>query len=159
MDDPQALLILNGVPHHLSKVLQNARIAPTVEIKIEDINALPHCGGPAESLVRHQPETVAGTEREIVFFKQNGGYTILTGRKKFEQQAQGVVKGKLLSTPMLKKCRVEEAPGEVEQREQALEVDRLRDQRSRFEDRSYRGVRIEIPRRYYTDANKRLSNA
>lgn len=153
----KALLLLNGVPHRLSAVLANARQAPVVSIAVTEINPLPHCGGPADSLVEHRPATPEATEREIVFFKQQGGYTVLLGRKKFDEmltkpvteaqakakaQTSMVIQGRLLSTPMLKKCRLDN-----EQEAQSLQADYQRDTRTSFQDRSYQGNRIDLPRR------------
>lgn len=168
MDDSnQALLFLNRVPHRLSAVLQNAKQAPVVTIKVTELHALPHCGGPAESLVEHRPETPEATERELVFYKQNGGYTLLLGRKKFE--AEGLVKvdeatakklkdspreirGRLLSTPALKKCRVEYPLANPEGRMDP--VDSLdRGARTYRRDSDYQGNRMEIPQQRSWDSN------
>lgn len=178
MNDTSALLLLNGVPHRLSAVLANARLAPMISVKIEDIHALPHCGGPADSLIEHRPETPEATEREIVFFKQNGGFTILLGRKKFEESVKpvdeatakklrarpGEVRGRLLSTPALKKCRLENEP-QPEPMEPIRTLDR--GARTYSRDDSYQGNRmnfaadIRAPRRPLgegpNDINKRFS--
>lgn len=116
------LLILNGVRHDFDLVKTAAASAPIITISVSDLHALPHCGGPAESLVEHRPETVEATERELVFFKQGAGYTVLMGRKKLEadltrpvdettaakrREAPTEIRGRLISTPALKRCRVE----------------------------------------------------
>lgn len=165
-DQSPALLLLNGVPHRLSMVLAQAKIAPQVTIKIADLHALPHCGGPAESLIEHQPETPEATERELVFYKQGTGYTLLLGRKKFEAAADkhgSELKGRLISTPSLKKCRVEnkfEEPAPIQTRP-AWE-DRPR---PGYQDRGYQGNRmnfdadIRAPRRPIEPASPRFGGA
>lgn len=144
MDDPKTLLILNGVPHLLSSVLLNAKIAPAVTIEAEKIHPLQ--APTPETRVRHLPETVEASEREVIFFKQNTGYTVLTGRKKVEEElARGSkqVRGRLLSTPMLKKCRHEERP--PVQMEPVRTLDR--GARTYHRDDSYRGNRLDLPHR------------
>lgn len=158
MDDTaQPLLLLNHMPHRLTMVLAQLRLAPQIEVDLQDINALPHCGGPAQSLVEYRPMTAESAEQEIVFFKQNGGYTILLGRKKFEAEGSGKVteaearqrretprkiRGRLLSTPALKKCRLE-----LEEPTQPMEDSRPLDRGARtyHRDSSYQGNRLELP--------------
>lgn len=159
MDDlSKNLILLNGVPHSLVRVLANAKMAPVISINIDDLHALPHCGGPAESSVEFRPAQAApGVEQELVFFKQNGGYTLLLGRAKFEESGRTKVseeqardklkgpqmlRGRLLSTMALKKCRLEnEEPAPA----QAFVQDFQRDNRTAFEDRSYQGNRMQLP--------------
>lgn len=151
------VLLLNRVPHELSMILMQAKMAPIVTVRITDVHPLPHCGGPAESLVEHRPVTPEATEGELVLFRQNGGYTILLGRQKWEALASkpvdeatgkkrreepGFLKGRLLSTPALKKCRVVVQAAEPMEEVRPLD----RGARTYHRDDSYQGNRPRVVR-------------
>lgn len=141
------VLLLNKVPHQLNAVISNAGSGPMIEAKLVEINpmhgkdCLPH----HSVELRHvRSDTVV---KEPVFFKQDGKYTVLLGMG-FVYQAQEkgavTVRGRLLSTPMLKKCRVEIEP--VQHAEESRPLDR--GARTYHRDDSYQGNRPRLqPRR------------
>ena len=149
MDDAnQPVLLLNRVPHELSMLLAQVKMAPQITVESKDIHPLPAFGGPAESLVEHRPETPEVLAGEIVLFKQNSGYTVLLGRSKVDAlmaHHSGVkfgIQARLISTPALKKCRVQVQPREPMETLRSLD----RGARTYHRDDSYQGNRLQIQR-------------
>lgn len=114
MNDTKPLsnvLVLNGARYRLEEVLQQAKLAPIVTIKAEDINPfddkqLPEC------IVSYEPSVPQMELNGVLFYKQLGKYTVLSGRKHIELAKttpgyKGEHIGRLLSTPVLKKARVQ----------------------------------------------------
>jgi len=115
-DHHKTLLLLNSVPHHLDAVLRSIHGAPTIEIDLATVNvsegpkANPeHVVVLRDAVLAKSPDYSALHKGQVVVFKQHGGFTVLLGKDRVaEYRAQGStkIKGKLLSTPVLKKCRV-----------------------------------------------------
>ena len=121
-DHYKTLLLLNSVPHFLDAVLRSIHAAPMIEIDLATVNVSEGPKANPEHAVafRHmalakQPDYSDLHKGQVVVFKQHGGFTVLLGKDKVaEYRAQGStkIKGKLLSTPALKKCRFVEATPE-----------------------------------------------
>jgi hypothetical protein len=115
-DHHKTLLLLNSVPHFLDAVLRSIHGAPTIEIDLATVNVSEGSKANPEHVVEFRdavlakaPDYSALHKGQVVVFKQHGGFTVLLGKDKIaEYRAQGStkIKGKLLSTPALKKCRV-----------------------------------------------------
>jgi hypothetical protein len=114
MDDKlKTLLILNGVPHFLDAVLRSVGASPTVEVDPSTINLSEGPNVNPEHVVVLRPAVTDYDDKQIVFFKQHGGFTVLLGKDKvahYKAAGAKIIKGKLLSTPVLKKSRVPEVP-------------------------------------------------
>ncbi|MNU19614.1 hypothetical protein D3C71_78450 [compost metagenome] len=119
-DHYKTLLLLNSVPHRLDAVLRSIHGAPTIEIDLATVNVSEgpkvnpeHVVVLRDAVLAKAPDYSALHKGQVVVFKQHGGFTVLLGKDKVaEYRAQGLtkIKGKLLSTPVLKKCRVPEEP-------------------------------------------------
>lgn len=98
------LLILNGVEYRLALVKQNAKAGPEIAVTADEVND--------QDQVEHQaiirPASPDVDNGPVVFFKQNGKYTVLTGMSNFASNAINngkPVKGRLLSKMALKNCK------------------------------------------------------
>lgn len=114
MNDSQPsphVLVLSGSRHRLVEVLQQAKMAPTIKVKVADLND----GTNPDHVPSVTPPAPTAFATGVVFYKQHGKYTALLGQAHIEQlMAQkgftGEITGKLLSSPSLKKTRIEEIP-------------------------------------------------
>jgi len=119
-DHTKTLLLLNSVPHFLDAVLRSIHAAPTIEIDLATVNVSegPKVNPEHVVVLRHAVSTKvfdysALHQGQVVVFKQHGGFTVLLGKDVIAKSREaGVtkIKGKLLSTPVLKKCRVPQEP-------------------------------------------------
>lgn len=105
-EQDRTLLTLNGVQYRLALVKQNARPGPEIAATFAELND--------HSKVEHQVVLdPALTELDIgpvIFFKQNGKYTVLTGFGKFF--TDGIphttpVRGRLISSVALKNAKLQ----------------------------------------------------
>jgi hypothetical protein len=111
-------LQFKGEEYLVKSLIGLMRQAPVIELKPEDLNPLNPTGADSESFgVCYAPAAPELQYGEIAFFKQEGKYTVLLGKgsvqKAFEQGA-ATVKGRLISSPGLKKIRIStSSPAEV----------------------------------------------
>lgn len=157
MDDTRkTLLILNGVPHHLDQILRALAAAPTVEVDPATINPAEGPNTNPEHVVSLSPATLDYDDKQVVFFRQHGGFTVLLGKGKVKHYREGgakIIKGKLLSTPVMKKTRVPEpepAPRFAPRAEPYYQDDRV-DVRNgpRFRDNSSYASNSQVPQGGY----------
>jgi hypothetical protein len=113
-----AILHFKDSKYRLSAILGLVKQAPPIEVKPEDINPItvftPENAIYKVSITPDVPEMKVG---EIVFYKQEGKFTVLLGQQsaiRAIQDAKGLIKGRLISGPGLKKTRIEEAPPPVD---------------------------------------------
>lgn len=106
-DQQRAQLIVANSTHYLDLVLTMANQSPKAEIKAEEI----YKPTDADFAAIHLPDQEEAPAREIAFFKWNGKYIVLLGREKARKALdanQAVLKGRIVSKPALKRCRVDE---------------------------------------------------
>ena len=109
------LLVFQEKKYDLTKLLAVVGDAPHVEIKYGDINMEP---GPDTSVVLSNLDTT-DAPKVVTFFKWEGKFVILTGHAQAIAQLPEpkkitndcLIKGRLLSTPALKKARIVEYVG------------------------------------------------
>jgi hypothetical protein len=103
-------LQFKGEEYLVKSLVGLMRQAPVIEVKPEDLNTLDPTGADVQNFgVCYAPAAPELQYGEIAFFKQEGKYTVLLGKgsvqKAFEQGA-ATVKGRLISSPGLKKIRI-----------------------------------------------------
>ncbi len=112
-DQSKTLLLLNSVPHHLDAVLRSIHGAPTIEIDLATVNVSEGPDVSPQHVVLIRPDQPSLHQGQVVVFKQDGGFTVLLGKEKvasYRKEGISKIKGRLLSTMALKKCRVPETP-------------------------------------------------
>lgn len=113
MDPVKPLLILNGQAYDLLPLLKTIRSCPLVAIKVEELNASLGFTTDKEHIVTTKPDYPQLGTSEVVFYKQHGAYTVLAGQvlvSRYLADQFPIIKGRLVSTPGLKKHRVETPP-------------------------------------------------
>jgi hypothetical protein len=113
-----AILHFKDSKYRLSAILGLVKQAPPIEVKPEDINPIT-VFTEANAIYKvsvepDMPETKIG---EIVFYKQEGKFTVLLGQQsaiRAIQDGKGLIRGRLISGPVLKKTRIEEASPPVD---------------------------------------------
>lgn len=133
------LVLLNGVPHDLEMLRRHAGSAPTISVKLTDLND----SAASQNQVALHKAQPANADQAPLFFKQDGKFTVLYGQaavQRSRDSAADAVVGKLISTPVLKKCRLHEERPEPAEPPRALE-------RVYRRDSDYRGNRMEFPER------------
>lgn len=105
------VLVLNGARYRLEEVLQQAKLAPVVTIKYEELNPIGD-GQLPECVVTYEPPLPQMGDNGVLFYKQHGKYTVLSGANRIEQARaekhyKGEHIGRLLSSMVMKKTRVE----------------------------------------------------
>jgi hypothetical protein len=111
-------LQFKGEEYLVKTLIGLMRQAPVIEVKPEDLNPIDPTGADSQNFgVCYAPAAPELQYGEIAFFKQEGKYTVLLGKgsvqKAFEQGA-ATVKGRLISSPGLKKIRIiTSSPSEV----------------------------------------------
>lgn len=105
-----ALLLFKDAKYRVSAILGLLKQAPVIEVKPEDINPIVVFTAENERFAtRFEPDTADFKVSEIVFFKQEGKYTVLMGQTKAQravQDGQAVIKGRLVTSVGLKKAVV-----------------------------------------------------
>jgi hypothetical protein len=107
LDKGNASLTVNGVKHRLALVLQNASKGPNIGIAISEMSDLMT----QHRSIQMTPPDASVDDGQVIFFKYQGKYLVLTGRNKIKHGAPDmeIVKGRLLSTVGLKNARWQEA--------------------------------------------------
>lgn len=119
-------LLFKGEEYRLDQILSLAKSGPPIEVKLEELNLLgvkkiANAREEAPYVAVHQPALQEYREGQVVFFKQEGKYTVLFGHDKLAlaiDAGQTVFKGKLLSGPVLKRARIEKPISAAELAEQ-----------------------------------------
>lgn len=102
-EQSKALLIFNGVKHHVHLVQSVGGSGPNVGIAAVDIDMKTQA-----TFEPHDDATITG-DGPILFYKWEGKYVVLLGRSRVENalaDKQATIKGRLISTPGLKKARI-----------------------------------------------------
>lgn len=108
-----AILVVKGIKHYLPKILAayKSNSMPTITVNIDDINTGDNKEPNAadHKVTFHNVSLVEQFDiRDILFYKQDGKYTILLGQSvvdKARADKLETVTGKLISTPALKTFR------------------------------------------------------
>lgn len=106
-----ALLFFKDAKYRVSAIHGLLKQAPVIEVKAEDINPVV-CIAPENDKfkVRFEPDTPEQKIGEIVFFKQEGKFTVLLGQTKATRalhDGQAIIKGRLVTSVGLKKALVQ----------------------------------------------------
>lgn len=99
-DNQKPLLTFQGNDHFLDLILGALSSAPIVEIPAKDI---------IDAEVRFTPSEPELDRSHPTYYKHDGKYIVLLGKKKVAEQlekGQTVLKGRFLSKPALKQTRV-----------------------------------------------------
>ncbi len=105
----RACLVVGTTEHYLDLVLKVAAAGPKISVKVEDIVS----GSDINFEVAVIAQELPTLSRETIFFMREGKYLILFGTTP-PDGATGFVKGRLISTQALKRCRVSEAADAVD---------------------------------------------
>lgn len=109
-------LLFKGEEFRLGQLLAQVRTAPPIEVKLDELNLvglnkLATDDEEAKRLIaKHVPVLPEYVEQFVLFYKQEGKFTVLLGHIKVRQALEAgniVLRGKLISGPVLKKCRIE----------------------------------------------------
>ena len=113
-ENQSAIMFFNGSQYTLANIVALGKIGPTINIQIEDINLYEGPNQKTEHVVVFNPpqQNPAADDGSIVFYKQHGRYTVLLGKntlvsKILVKDFTNNIKGRLISTPALKKARIE----------------------------------------------------
>jgi hypothetical protein len=101
----QSLLIVAGIEYHLDRVLQLAKTMPPIEAKTADF--LPFENAKTVEVKPADPNLNHG---EIILFKREGKWIIITGRESVRRAVETGAAGfgaRLLSAQALKRCKVD----------------------------------------------------
>lgn len=160
-----ALMLFKGTQYRLGAILGLLKQAPPIEVKPEDINPIhPRSEEDKDFVVSFSPATPEAALGGIVFYKQEGKFTVLLGHQSaIQQMAQGraLLKGHLISGPSLKKTRLDNAPiyDAQDSRAPASGHVRIEQQRSTSStDRPRPAYNSDRPRPSYDTAARRFSN-
>lgn len=114
----QAVLVLNGARYTLSEVLLQAKMAPVVKLAVGDVWPVDLDDGQTPELkIKYEHQNPKGSEQlaqgELVFYKLLGKFVALSGAAHLDKQRAtkgfaGEYKGRLLSSQLLKKAKIEE---------------------------------------------------
>jgi hypothetical protein len=99
------LLTLNEIQYRLALVLQNARSGPEIVVNPGDLNDQSQ----KEHQVKMSQPVPSLDDGPVIFFKQNGKYTVLTGKNKVEClgiKTKAPIKGRLISSVSIKNAKV-----------------------------------------------------
>jgi hypothetical protein len=110
MDSVKTSLILNEQEYDLVPLLKTLLGCPLIAVKVEELNKFTGPDVNKEHIVTTKPDYPQLGTSEIVFYKQHGAYTVIAGQDRVTEQlaaGQPVIKGRLVSSPCLKKYRVE----------------------------------------------------
>lgn len=103
------VLVFGEKEYDFGELIKVAASGPEIAVELKDIN------DPSQADYKVDVKgDVTGIKERLVYFKQHGKFTILAGRHLYEQ---GQVKGRLISTPMLKRVRLVEeevAPAQMQ---------------------------------------------
>lgn len=97
----KTLLTFNGHQYYFDIITTQAGAGPKIAVKLDELDL--------ETEITISPEPDEAELRNVVFFKYNGKFVVLAGRAKVsEKLAKGeqVVRGSLISTPVLKRSRL-----------------------------------------------------
>lgn len=109
-------LLFKGEEFRLGQLFAQVKTAPPIEVKLEELNVvglnkLAVDAEEAERLIAtHVPLLPEYVEQFVLFYKQEGKYTVLLGHIKVRQALEAgniAFRGKIISGPVLKKCRIE----------------------------------------------------
>jgi hypothetical protein len=110
------VLLFKGEEFDMDQVLGQAKSGPPIEVKLDELNlvGLNKLAADEEEakrlIARHHPVRPEYVEQGIVFYKQEGKYTVLLGHIKIRQaleEGKRSFKGRLISGPALKKTKIE----------------------------------------------------
>lgn len=108
-------LLFKGEEYRLDQLLSLAKSGPPIEVTLEQLNMLGVKKPALEAeelpyVARHEPSLQEYREHLVVFFKQEGKFTVLFGHDKLSvaiDAGNKVFRGKLISGPQIKKARIE----------------------------------------------------
>jgi hypothetical protein len=118
-------LLFKGEEYRLGQLHAQVKTAPPIEVKLDDLNLVGLTKLAADqqdpahaelTVAKHEPVLPEYVEQFVVFYKQEGKFTVLLGHIKVRQALEAgntVIKGKLISGPVLKKCRIEKEAAPV----------------------------------------------
>ena len=110
------VLLFKGEEFDMDQVLGQAKSGPPIEVKLAELNlvGLNKLAADEEEakrlIARHHPVRAEYVEQGIVFFKQEGKFTVLLGHIRIRQaleEGKLTFKGRLISGPALKKTKIE----------------------------------------------------
>ncbi len=108
-------LQFKGEEFRLGQLLSLAKAAPPIEVKLDDLNLL---GITKQAMAKeeqryiavHEPALPEYTNQDVIFFKQEGKFTVLFGHNKVGaaiNDGKSIFKGRLISGPLLKRTRID----------------------------------------------------
>lgn len=101
-----AVLRFNGNNYRLREIMKGLAQYPIIEVSAKEINSWL-----ASDEFKADYSEDIDTGLNVLFFKQKGKYSVLVGREALECFAKSnpgcVIHGKLISTPALKKTRID----------------------------------------------------
>jgi hypothetical protein len=106
-------LMFKGIEHNLQSVLTTAASGPMITVKLNEITPLD--SDIPDNKVLIDPNNDAIHEANLVFFKHQGSYLVLAGRNlilRAKDKKQTEISGRLLSSPALKKTRINQPVAE-----------------------------------------------
>jgi hypothetical protein len=101
-----SVLLFNGNTHNLNSVLSTARSGQLIEVAVNQIDL---DSVTAKDAVTVKPADVKVHELDLVLYKFNGVYLVLTGRNHVldaKTNGQTTIQGRLMTSVTLKKTRV-----------------------------------------------------
>jgi hypothetical protein len=109
-------LLFKGEEFRMGQLLAQVNTAPPIEVKLDELNLvglnkLATDDEEAKRLIaKHVPVLPEYLEQFVLFYKQEGKFTVLLGHIKVREALEAgstVLRGKLISGPGLKKCRID----------------------------------------------------
>lgn len=101
-----AVLGFNGNKYRLREIMKGLAQYPVIEVSAKEINSWL-----ASNEFNADCSEEIDTGLNVLFFKQKGKYTVLVGKQVLESLVKSnpgcVIHGKLISTPALKKTRID----------------------------------------------------
>lgn len=105
-NDDKAIMVLAGAQYHTDAVVAASKTGPVITVKRSELNVSSGPNVNPDHVIKYIGHTPSVAASGVVFFKQHGKYTVLFGISKIPADGDTIT-GKLLSTPMLKKAKVE----------------------------------------------------
>lgn len=108
------VLILGDYKYGFDDVVKLGASGPIINVDENDNNPSDESQENEDYRVMFDSDALAkeASEKYVLFYKQNGKYTVLLGNNKLDEtktgaKYKGVLTGKLISTPAIKKARIE----------------------------------------------------
>ena len=102
-EQSKTLLVFNGVKHYLHLVQSIGSTGPSAGIDVADIDLK------TEPVFENPSNYVGGETDPVLFYKWEGKFIVLSGRSRVRTaiaDKQTKIKGRIISSPGLKKARV-----------------------------------------------------